>query len=487
MIDFASIPVRLRTPGSYIEFDSTRALAGLPSIANRALLIGQSTDTGSGATLVPHRISSADEARVLFGRGSQLATMAAVFFSNDSASEVSALALVDPLPGAAATATITVTGPATVSGTIALSIAGRRVSIAAVAGQTATELAASLRLAINRNLDMPVHCTVAENVLTLRARVIGTTGNAIQVRAGERPGDRLPPGVALAITDMAGGAGEPDHGLAWTAIGDTPFRTVVLPTADPGALDAAEAELDRRWGPTVMIETVAYAARGGTVGELAAFGETRNSQLVSILDLGGTATTPWEVAAAYGATVGLHGAIDPARPFHTLPLAGVAAPAEIRRRTRADREALLSDGLSTAVTTSDDTVLIERAITTFRVNAQGVEDESYLDLNTVLTLGYIRQAVRARIAAKYPRHKLADDNALYAAGASVVTPAVLRAELIALMREMEERGLVERVDRFVAELIVERDTGDPNRVNALVPPDLVNGLRTFAAKVEFRR
>jgi phage tail sheath gpL-like len=33
---------------------------------------------------------------------------------------------------------------------------------------------------------------------------------------------------------------------------------------------------------------------------------------------------------------------------------------------------------------------------------------------------------------------------------------------------------------------VERDVVDPNRVNVLLPPDLVNQLRIFAALVQFR-
>ena len=44
-------------------------------------------------------------------------------------------------------------------------------------------------------------------------------------------------------------------------------------------------------------------------------------------------------------------------------------------------------------------------------------------------------------------------------------------------------------DRSVAgcaPIIVERDPNDPNRINVLLPPDLVNQLRIFAMLVEFR-
>jgi phage tail sheath gpL-like len=35
-------------------------------------------------------------------------------------------------------------------------------------------------------------------------------------------------------------------------------------------------------------------------------------------------------------------------------------------------------------------------------------------------------------------------------------------------------------------LIVERDSNDPNRVNVLYPPDLINQLRMFAVLAQFR-
>jgi phage tail sheath gpL-like len=63
---------------------------------------------------------------------------------------------------------------------------------------------------------------------------------------------------------------------------------------------------------------------------------------------------------------------------------------------------------------------------------------------------------------------------------------VLRNELIALAREWEDAGLVENLDQFVADLIVERDATDKDRANALVPPDIINQFRQFAAAIQFR-
>jgi hypothetical protein len=47
-------------------------------------------------------------------------------------------------------------------------------------------------------------------------------------------------------------------------------------------------------------------------------------------------------------------------------------------------------------------------------------------------------------------------------------------------------GLVEDLTNFKRNLLVERDPNDPNRVNVLYPPDLINQLRTFAVLAQFR-
>ena len=114
-----------------------------------------------------------------------------------------------------------------------------------------------------------------------------------------------------------------------------------------------------------------------------------------------------------------------------------------------------------------------------------MEDASYLDVTTPATLGYIRYATRARITQKFPRHKLANDGTAFGPGQAIVTPGIIRAELLALFRELELQGLVEDFDQYKADLIVERNANDPNRIDVLSPPNLVNQLRVFAEQIQF--
>ena len=59
-------------------------------------------------------------------------------------------------------------------------------------------------------------------------------------------------------------------------------------------------------------------------------------------------------------------------------------------------------------------------------------------------------------------------------------------DLAAAYAEMEANGIVENAELFAQNLIVERDSSNPNRLNVLFPPDLVNAMRIFAVLAQFR-
>jgi phage tail sheath gpL-like len=177
--------------------------------------------------------------------------------------------------------------------------------------------------------------------------------------------------------------------------------------------------------------------------------------------------------------------IDPARPLQTLPLVGILPPKRGTDYRLSEKNSLLFSGMS--VENSDVTgVRIQRCISTYQKNAWGLPDPSWLDVTTAYTIMAVIRRMRGRILQKFPRHKLADDGTPFGAGQAVATPSIIRGELVALYSEMISEGLVENMEAFQAYLLVERDANDPNRVNVLLPPDLLNALIVIATKVEFR-
>lgn len=488
-ISFNQIPVGIRTPGQYVEIDNSKALDGLPSIPRKLLVIGQKLTAGTVDELVPTAVTSAEQAETFFGRGSMLAQMFAALKVANRYTETIGIAIDELAGGTAATGDITFSGTVTAAGTLNLYIAGKAVKVSVAAAASMASIATAVAAAIQADTSLPVSAAVNgvdDTQVDLTAKWKGLTGNDIDLRVNYYTGEFLPAGLAVAFTAMASGAGNPDISEIVTVMGDIQYHDIIMPWTDAANLTALETELSDRFGPLRVIEGQAYAAARGTQSALTTLGNARNSPHVSILGANASPTPPWIWAAVYGAVVSYYADIDPARPFQTLALPGVLPPKETDEFTQSERNILLYDGISTFEVATGGVVRIERAITTYQKNAQDVADASYLDVNTMLTVAYLRASLRIRIALRYPRHKLANDGTNFGSGQAIATPRMIRGEIIALFREWEAAGLAENIDQFKGDLIVQRNESDPNRVDALVPPDIVNQLRVFAAQVQFR-
>lgn len=487
-ISFEQIPSTLRTPGVYVEISNANAVRGPALKAYRALLIGQRLSTGSVAAGIPTRLTSSAQARTYFGRASMLERMAIAWFANNPVTEVWAIALDDNGAGVQAAGTATVTGTATAAGTIALYVGGQRVQVSVAAGDGQNTIAAAINTAIAAALDLPVTATVGSNVVTMTARHKGEVGNAIDIRHSYDPSESLPAGVSLALSGsglLASGATNPLISTAVTAMADVQYDIIAHPYLDSTNLTALKTELDSRWGPLEMIEGHAITAMNGAFATVAAFGAARNDAGSTIFDAGKSPTPTYEQASALAGVVAYYGQIDPARPFQTLALAGVLAPSIADRRTQAERNLLLFDGISTSKADADGTVRIDRVITTYQTNAAGAEDISYLDLNTRLTLAYLRYDLRNFFLTAYPRHKLAADGTRFKPGQAVVTPGTAKLALCSRFSEWEERGLVEDFDQFKRDMLVEINASIPTQLDIRISPNVVNQLIVIATQIAF--
>ena len=485
-ITFNTIPIDVRTPGQYIEIDNSKALSGLPNMNRRMLFIGNKLAAGTSAANVLQRINSAAEAAALFGRGSVLHEMLTYARNANKTSDIWAIALDDLVAGVAGVQTITVTVTTAQPGTISLYINGQKISVGVSAGDTVATIATAIAAAINAWMDGPVTASAAAGVVTVTARHKGQFTADIDLRANYYPDEKLPTGVTLAFATTTPGSGNPDVAAALAAISQEAFYTIVTPYNDASNVAKIEAELNSRWGGMDMRTGHLFFGYEGTQGQITTYGSARNNPHSSFIGVKNPPQAPYIWASVLAAVAEFSGAIDPARPFQTLALPGLLPPAAADLFTRLERDLNLRDGCSTFLVDQGGNVLIERVVTTYQVNAYGLDDISYLDLETKWTVDYMRFAFRAAVAFAFPRHKLADDGTNFAPGQAVATPNTIRSVLLATARQLELVGLLEGFEQFKTDLIVVRSESDPNRVNAILPPDVVNQFRVFAAAVQFR-
>jgi phage tail sheath gpL-like len=365
--------------------------------------------------------------------------------------------------------------------------AGNAVVLTSVDGVTTAVTGSGTLTNGGTDTDLPVFASVSSAAVTVRARNKGPQGNDIDLRLNYADGQETPAGVTLSISDMASGATNPTLTSLITALGDTWYHVIAHPYTDSTSLTAIEGELSSRFGPMRMIDGVAITSAVGSVSTLGTLGDTRNSQHSVIVAQPGAdpLTPPAEFAAGVAGVVAYYANIDSARPFQTLQVKGALPPAESDLFTLEERNTVLYDGIATSKAVAGGGVAVERLVTTYQRNAAGSPDTAYRDVTTMLTLLYLRYSFRTRVETRYPRHKLASDGARVGAGQPIITPKIGKAEAILWFRDMELLGLVENFDQFKTDLVCERDVSDPNRLNWLLPPDIMNQFIVGAAKIQF--
>lgn len=488
-VAFTTLPNDIRVPFFYAEVDPSKANSS--GRRTRTLVVGPKLAAGTALVNAQLLCTSNGQANTYAGRGSILARMVDAYRRNDDFGEMWILPVSDPGAGVAATKTATVTGPATAAGTIPLYVAGQLVQIAVASGDTATAIAAAIAAAVQAGADLPYTAAAADAVATLTCKHKGLIGNDIDVRTayrGPSGGESLPAGVTVTIAAGVAGAGSPDLAAALAALGDEEFDHIVMPWTDATSLDAFRDEMNDvtgRWSPLRMIYGHVYTAKVAAHATLVTLGGQRNDPHTSIVGLADTPTPSYEIAAAFAGRAARSLGNHPSIPLRTLKLIGVLAPPPDSRFTIQERNILYWGGISSAVTVAGE-VMIDRAITTFRVNVHGQPDNGMLNVTRMFQISYTVRYLRQEAERTMSRSILADDGTAFGAGLPIVTPKIIRGGQIAAYGDLIELGIAENMEAFKKYLIVERDPNNSERVNTLFAPDYVNELNTVALLLQFR-
>lgn len=463
-VSFDNIPNSLRVPGQYIEFNTRNAVQGLPQNPQKMLLLAPMLTTGTKTANEPVQIFSDVQAGEWFGRGSWAQLMVRQAFLNNPYLDLTVLGLPDHEAGVAASARVELLGTVASTSSVELNIAGTPVNVAAVAGQTPTQVAEKLVNTINAS-DLPVSATNAQGVLTLTAKNKGEIGNEISIRF-----DAANSGLTPNVSEMAGGAKNVDIGKALSNIAGKHYHIIVSPFNDDANLRVLSEHVEQVSNAIEQRGCVAVIGHRHSMTSGAALtAKLNNGRMVCAWYAGAVESTAM-IATAFAAVMAAEE--DPARPLNTLMLKGLSITADKHFPLFNECQTALYNGL-TPLTVVNNRVQIMRAVTTYTKNSQNVDDPSLLDVTTIRTLDYVRRAVKERIALRFPRDKLYKR----------MLPKV-RSEILDVLLKLEQAEIIEGVAENKAKLIVTRSLFDANRVNAVIPADVVNGLHVFAGRID---
>jgi phage tail sheath gpL-like len=309
----------------------------------------------------------------------------------------------------------------------------------------------------------------ATGTVTLTAVDKTVAGSDIDIRlnyGGTVAGQATPAGVGATITAFTGGVANPSLTTALGNLGTKTFDWIISAFSDPTSRASILAVLQDQTGRWSWQQQI--------------YGD-QHETIMGVYD------TPWpmyRVAADYAAASAVSLRSDPALPLQTLSLNMPAPPVQSRFDISA-MNSLLYAGISTISVNDFGQVTIGRLITTYQVNAAGVPDDSYLDVETIFTLMFLMRDMRTFLASIYSRKKLVADGTLIPAGSNMVTSQLILQSAIARYQTYCTNGLAQNYAIF-AKTALAQNAGN-GLVKLMLPWDLANQLRVIATLAFFTK
>lgn len=485
---FNQVPADAVANQTYVEVSKEKTSVGLQLVQQRIALIAQPDAALTSYTDgVPQQVFNADQVGNIFGFGTQIHAMARKLFSNSGAVEVEAFGLAEDVGDTASTGTVTFAGTATAAGEIALYIAGDRIAVTVAVGDTAENVVDALvaQVALQPEVVAALVKNATPEILDITANWKGATGDQITIEVNRQADESLPAGIASAvIVAMTGGAGNPDIQDALDNIAeDDTFTVVVYPWTDTTNLTAIEGWESTRWDPAVVKGFVSMTGFAGSVTTVTALTSTRNSWTNAIIGNQDTPQMPSQVAAAVAGNVAVSAGIDPVLQFSTLRLFGIDAPLPASRWENTERNTALKNGASTIRVSGGNVVIGQLRNTYQTTDAAASAPDVDRQLNTVALMIAVTFDRKNYFDLVWSRAKLANDTQDIPAGQQVMTPNIMKAELIGRYRLYLSRAWVENLPGYIESILVERDGTNPNRINSQDTIFRIGNLRISAFKV----
>jgi phage tail sheath gpL-like len=490
-ISFNQIPANLRVNKIAIELDNSLANSGAVLMPVKCLLVGQQLTTGTYTEGTIVKVPNADAVAKAAGYGSHLHLMAKQFFLNNKANDCFVLPL-DDVGVAKAVGKITVTSTSAGSGSVFLYIGGQLVNVPVSLGDDEDAIAANMVIAINAVKNLPVTALIDgtdANEVNITAKNAGTLGNKIDVRVNYYDDEKLPSDVAITITAMATGAVDPSlTGLLPTA--EIWYNYMAFPYTDSTSLGLLKTWLDARSEATVMLDCIAFCAKNDTQANLEILGNAHNNEWLVISENYLSASTDFEKSAAimggfsYRQNLGVGTRVV---PFQGREIKGILPAKESDKFVETQRNSLLFNGISTSKV-RQNTEFTDQLITTYKANDAGAVDWSYLYVETLEGLRFIRWDMANYLASKYPNRIIGDENVKYAPGNTlVITLSSLKNDLIGRAYSYWAReNIIVSPEDFKNALIAEVNILNSSRVDMLLVPTIAKGLRQIAGKISFK-
>lgn len=475
-----------KVPRAYIRVSLGVGRRSPGSAAIRVLLVGNKLAAGTMAVDTPVQAFSRDDARTYAGAGSELFMMAAAAFAAFPNVELWLLAVTESVGAAASSNAIKFTGTASASGTVQVWVGGRRCVARIASGDTATDVGAAVAAAINAQTDWPVTAANTTGTVTVTAKQKGPRGGFIRLRSLQTDGAGL---SHTAVNELLSGGTTPDDPQgALDAIASTRFHYIVTADSDSTNVPKFKTHCEGLAEPETGIRQHFWYASIDTLGNATTLSDAVNAKRGRLVWHAGADDTPGEIAAATAAVHANRFAADRARNMD-----GETVPGLRPQYSAADKplNSELVSALNNGIMPLDHdgtTVRIVRSITNYSTDAVGNPDYSVLDTAHSEVPDFIADALEQNWLSEFQGFKLDNDppqGEITESG--VATPKTIKAWAYGILTTYAAGGtgplLLQNVEAYKDQVVVELDSEAQGRANLVVPVDVVERFHQLAGDV----
>lgn len=469
----------------------------------KLLFIGQrKAATGTAVDGTVYQTYSYKSAVELFGADSYLADAARIHYSCCPNIPLYLVSVAANGAGVSAVFTLTFVGSATAGGTVNFRMAGHDFAFSVATSDTVTTQAAAAASAINADTTFPYTAAAALGVVTITADIKGTEGNYLTLIKNPYFGQVFPAGVTATLVNTVPGTGDPSVTAAIAGIGACCYDCIALLFNDEAETQKLVTYLDDVTGTWACNKMQCfghlYHAKVGTVGELVTYGNAYNDPERTIIPvLPGYSIPPRQFAAAWASTNCCSVCVDPTVPVrydggYLCTLTDSSTCSGLF--TQEEKEALASAGvavwdISNTRGTYGADLWIENNITNFKYNDFGQLDRLWVQVESRYTIAQFIKNLTIFWFQTFTKASLVNNSTPVPAGKKAYSANVIQAILKNYLRQ-NLGTIIDDDNQLDGVVQVERNTdgrpqgvGDPDRVDIILTPDLVNLLLRAAITV----
>lgn len=280
-------------PGVYLDLQFAQGNAAGSSSLREILILANKISTGTAveSTMIygpdsDDPLQTEDNAKTLFGEGSEAHVMWKAANSANKDTVIRVLAVPEGGGAVKATGTITYTTNATGAGYTRVWVADEYVDVPFLSGDTVTTIAAAVVSAINAKPHWQVTATNLVGVVTITARNGGVRGNFIRYMARIFGTNGVSPGTTVTpITDSActGGSVADDATAALATLATGKFYYIVSALGASAQITSLMAVVNAQAVPSIGIRQRAFFGSTDTSGNAITLGTTANATRAEII------------------------------------------------------------------------------------------------------------------------------------------------------------------------------------------------------------